>query len=141
MLKKRPSKKRLPQKKAKRRSPKYVYYYVDLYGVYVVALLGASHDEAASFVKNKYGITMDFSDSNGKFISFHRGTTMHAFIWTDKWSTKPEDIAILSHECLHAALGILAHIGQKVSPKGPNEYLTYLHQAIFQRLWEKRACK
>lgn len=41
------------------------------------------------------------------------------------------DAALLSHECLHAALSILGYLG--VDENHPHEVLCYLHEAIFMR--------
>lgn len=45
-----------------------------------------------------------------------------------------DDTALVSHECLHAAIGIMEYCG--VNEKHPFEALCYLHEAIFKKAIE-----
>ena len=49
----------------------------------------------------------------------------------DEFKGSVEDIVVLSHECLHAAISILGHCGVQEDP--PFEALCYLHEAIFKK--------
>ena len=108
--------------------------HVPQYDAWVVGLLGMSSEAAEAYVWKKYKVHQAF-DSDGRCLVMQNGNRLTAIVHLREFSMKPKHLALLAHECTHAALCFLHEIGQGVSTKD-HEHLTYLIQYIFQSMLE-----
>lgn len=85
-------------------------------------------DDVAMFIENYCDSHCDCLHTNGDAFG-QEGT---AFIRVSSLSLNVlDDVLVLNHECLHAALGILDWVG--IESKGEHETLCYTHEFIFGR--------
>lgn len=91
-------------------------------------------------VENAKDFAFRLNDAFGKPMSGICGECLSVInddgdrLWVirlDEFKGAVEDIVVLSHECLHAAISILGHCG--VQEDSPFEALCYLHEAIFKK--------
>lgn len=108
-------------------------FYVELYGNWVVPLLGWTHEAAEQFIFEKMGHAVSVSKSPGSttFVK-NENNDLVCFICIDDFNPfEITHLGLLCHECLHAAMWILDDVGQESVNMRDHEYLTYLQQFIF----------
>lgn len=123
-------------KKKKPKKKKFVWCNLPMYNALVIGLLGYKPKEASEWVWKRYRVHEKF-EADGQCTLLVKDRDKIAIISTKLFSKAPPDLAVLVHECLHAALLILKEVGQGVDT-GDHEHLTYLQQHIFQELLTQR---
>lgn len=87
-----------------------------------------AEDWANSFRRS---FSVEYGGINGECLSAkNRYGAKMWIVRVDEFSASIDDTAMLSHECLHAALSMLGYLG--VSENPPFETLCYLHEAIYK---------
>lgn len=100
----------------------------DIYGFTLHLLVPCSNRQYVKYVEKITGEECEEPDGGGACVS----TTHDVIIGAKVWDGDVQDIALLSHECLHAAIGILAarDIGQCSETE---EVLCYLQGGLLQQ--------
>lgn len=92
-----------------------------------------SGEDAGAFalkVRQMFGTERRSINGESLRIEIDNGLNLW-IVRVDRFRGYVEDTALLSHECLHAALSVLGYCG--VSEDPPFEALCYLHEAIFKK--------
>lgn len=93
-------------------------------------LSGADAGAFALKVRQMFGAERRRINGESLRIEIDNGLNLW-IVRVDSFRGYVEDTALLSHECLHAALSVLGYCG--VSEEPPFEALCYLHEAIFKK--------